>query len=216
MEFLYQAVKNIIIFLLLVTVLNSLLGQSNYKKYINIFVGLVLIIIVITPILKLINSNAKVDQFYSRNMYKFSASDLGEQLLNADKSYQDMILKEYKKTIEDQVKTTLKGYELTAMSVNVTINEEPDSEECGQIICIDVEAKKEDENNAKEKQNTLGIDEVDKVTIEKIDINDADKAADTVTDEDDNQYETVEELTVKEELSALYGIEQEQIKVSIT
>lgn len=217
MELIYQAVKNVIIFLLLVTVLGNLLGQSSFKKYINIFVGLVLIIIVITPILKLINSNAKVDQFYNQNLYRMSASDLGEQLLSADKSYQGTILKEYKKTMEEQIEATLKSYKLTADSVDITINEDADSEECGQITAISVKAKKEEaKKESEQKENTLDVDEVDKVTIEKIDINDADKAAQTTGEQNKDKYDTVEELTVKEELSALYGIEQEHIEVDIT
>ena len=213
MELLYQAIKNIIIFLLLVTVLQNLVGQSSYKKYINIFVGLVLIIIVITPILKVLNSNTKVDWVYNQNVYRMNAADLGEQLVKADKTYQKTILKEYKEKIETQIKTSLKGHKLTTSEVSITVNEDAESKECGKIQSIKIQATKEGEDK-KTEDNTLDISPVDKVTIDKITINDATKAAETSKAESD-KYDTVEELAVKEELSALYGIEQEHIEVSI-
>lgn len=212
MDYIYQAVKSIVIFLLLVTVLSNLLGQSSYKKYINIFVGLVLIIIVLTPILNIINSTDKVDQYFNQNMYKFNAQDMSEQLASADDSYKKIILKEYKESIEKQIQSELDSHKLTMEKVDITINEEVDSQDCGKILSLAVTATKE---STKKKENTLDIDEVDQVIIDKIDINNADKASSETNAEDANQYDTVEELTVKEELSALYGIPENDIKIDI-
>ncbi|MDO5521688.1 MAG: stage III sporulation protein AF [bacterium] len=212
MEYIYQAVKNIIIFMLLITVLSNLLGQSSYKKYINIFVGLVLIIIVVTPILKIINSNQKVDQYFHKNLYKINASDMTEQLNSADDSYKKIVLKEYKGTIQNQIEEELKSHNLALRQVDIGINEDVTAEECGQVQSIKLTASKGEE---KEKQNSSTIDEVDKVVIDKVDINNSEKASRESDTNVGDKYDTVEELTVKEELSALYGISEDYINVKI-
>jgi stage III sporulation protein AF len=57
MQFLTEWVTNIIIFVLLATVIDMLLPNSNFQKYTKIVTGLLLIAIILTPILKLISKD---------------------------------------------------------------------------------------------------------------------------------------------------------------
>jgi stage III sporulation protein AF len=57
MEFLREWVTNIILFILLATVIDMLLPNSNMQKYTKVVIGLLLIVIILTPILKLLSSN---------------------------------------------------------------------------------------------------------------------------------------------------------------
>ncbi|MBE5927567.1 MAG: hypothetical protein E7270_11485 [Lachnospiraceae bacterium] len=44
-------IKEILVFLILTAVINNLLPNNSYKKYVRLFTGLILIIILISPIL---------------------------------------------------------------------------------------------------------------------------------------------------------------------
>ncbi|MBQ4068696.1 MAG: stage III sporulation protein AF [Lachnospiraceae bacterium] len=44
-------IKEILVFLILTAVINNLLPNNSYKKYVRLFTGLILIIILIAPIL---------------------------------------------------------------------------------------------------------------------------------------------------------------------
>ncbi len=57
MSFLIEWVTNIILFILLATVIDMLLPNSSMQKYVKMVVGLLLIAIILTPILKLISSD---------------------------------------------------------------------------------------------------------------------------------------------------------------
>jgi stage III sporulation protein AF len=57
MQFLTEWVTNIIIFVLLATIIDMLLPNSNFQKYTKIVTGLLLIAIILTPILKLISKD---------------------------------------------------------------------------------------------------------------------------------------------------------------
>ncbi|XJZ26181.1 stage III sporulation protein AF [Bacillota bacterium Lsc_1132] len=57
MSFVIEWVTNIILFILLATVIDMLLPNSSMQKYVKIVVGLLLIAIILTPILKFISSD---------------------------------------------------------------------------------------------------------------------------------------------------------------
>jgi stage III sporulation protein AF len=57
MDFLIEWVTNIILFILLATVIDMLLPNSNMQKYTKMVTGLLLIAIILTPIFKLISND---------------------------------------------------------------------------------------------------------------------------------------------------------------
>lgn len=57
MSYLIEWVTNIILFILLATVIDMLLPNSNMQKYTKLVIGLLLIAIVLTPIFKLMSAN---------------------------------------------------------------------------------------------------------------------------------------------------------------
>ncbi|WP_456274083.1 stage III sporulation protein AF [Bacillus sp. AK031] len=57
MSFLTEWITNIIVFVLLASVIDMLLPSSNMQKYTKIVTGLLLIMIILTPIMKLLSSD---------------------------------------------------------------------------------------------------------------------------------------------------------------
>jgi stage III sporulation protein AF len=57
MEFLKEWITNIILFILLATVIDMLLPNSNLQKYVKVVIGLLLISIILSPIMKLFSSD---------------------------------------------------------------------------------------------------------------------------------------------------------------
>ncbi|KIY21962.1 MULTISPECIES: stage III sporulation protein AF [Mesobacillus] len=57
MDFIKEWVTNIIVFILLATVLDMLLPNSSFHKYTKIVTGLILIAIILSPVMKLFNTD---------------------------------------------------------------------------------------------------------------------------------------------------------------
>ena len=72
MEFLYNYVKNICVFMLVITLILNIFPDRQYIKYIKLFAGLLLIISAITPIVNLgkqrINITKIIDRYYSKEI----------------------------------------------------------------------------------------------------------------------------------------------------
>lgn len=72
MEFIYNHIKNICVFMLLVTLLLNIFPDMRYQKYIKLFAGLLLIILAMNSIINLgkkpIDVAEIIDKYYSKEI----------------------------------------------------------------------------------------------------------------------------------------------------
>lgn len=54
MELIYEWMRNLVFYSLLVSVVMNVMPDSEYQKYIRFFLGMLLIIVVITPVLQIL------------------------------------------------------------------------------------------------------------------------------------------------------------------
>ena len=62
--YLYEWIRNVAFYLVLVTALLHVLPRSGYPKYIRLFTGLVLILLVLAPVLKLFQMEEELRDAY--------------------------------------------------------------------------------------------------------------------------------------------------------
>ena len=62
--YLYEWIRNVAFYLVLVTALLHVLPRSGYQKYIRFFTGLVLILLVLAPVLKLYQMEEELRDAY--------------------------------------------------------------------------------------------------------------------------------------------------------
>lgn len=72
MEFVYGYIRNICIFMLVITLILNIFPEKSYKKYIKLFAGLLLLLIVFNPIIKIKNSKLDIgkmiEKYYKVNI----------------------------------------------------------------------------------------------------------------------------------------------------
>lgn len=65
MELIYEWMRNLVFYSLLVSVVMNVLPDSEYQKYIRFFLGMLLIIVVITPVLQILGLDEKLAANYN-------------------------------------------------------------------------------------------------------------------------------------------------------
>lgn len=65
-ESIYEWLRNLSFYLILVTAVTHVLPGNGYKKYIHFFTGLVLISMLLMPVLDIISKEVKVNEIYER------------------------------------------------------------------------------------------------------------------------------------------------------
>ncbi|WFR59633.1 stage III sporulation protein AF [Anaerocolumna sp. AGMB13025] len=206
MNEIYGWVKNIVIFLVLTTIITNLLGKSTYKKYVNLITGIILVIMVISPLLKLFQLDKTMDYYFTTNSLLADAQDMNSRLMDAQDSQITTILKEYKEQIGKQVGNLLEGQDLYIKDIKITIDEDENSTSFGKLLSLNITAV----NNKSEEKESPSVN-IDKIKIEDIKIR-TKKEADP---ENGKDILTPDEINIKNLLSDFYNINPDNINISI-
>ncbi len=204
MEEIYSWIRNIVIYLLINTIIMNLLGNKSYKKYVSIVSGMILVLIVISPLIRLMKLEENLDYFLQANDFAVEASDFKSDLNRMEEAQVDAIFADYKEKIQEQVKDILLKEKVYIKNFNITFDYDNESTTFGEILRMDITAKlkKEDEE---EQADNLSIDAIE---IERI-----------IFGKDDNsQLEELPsplEIELKTELSDFYNIEPGNININI-
>ena len=75
-DYIYEWLKNLSAYLLLVHMVMGILPNEEYRKYIRFFCGLVLIVMLMTPILQLFELEADFKEIYHSIEYKNVVEEL--------------------------------------------------------------------------------------------------------------------------------------------
>ncbi len=151
MEMIKDWLTNIVIFTVLATVTINVLPNNNYKRYIKLFIGLMFIVIIISPITKYLNINEDIGFNYILEEFNVNYNLYSNSKVN-DNNYTKKLVETY----EDNVGTNIKDY-LNNQGYNIK-NVEVISDENGQINSIDIEVISEESileafNNSNETEN---------------------------------------------------------------
>ena len=136
----YEWVRNIVIYLILNTIIMNLLGNSSYKKYVSIVTGMILLLIVVSPFLKLINMDEILDYYLNANIYKADARDFLNELELMEDKQRDAMLVDFKDRVRDQVADILIGDGIYLYDIEVAINLDGESNEFGEIDLMNISA----------------------------------------------------------------------------
>jgi len=92
-EYLYEWLRNISYYLILVTAVTYVLPSGSYRKYIRFFTGLVLILMLLTPVLNLFGKNEGMAGNLAKKYYEEFEKDVADHItwkesLSEEKSYE--------------------------------------------------------------------------------------------------------------------------------
>jgi len=201
----YEWIKNIIIFLVLTTIITNLLGKSAYKKYVNLITGIILLILVINPLIKLLKLEDSLDYFFSSNYLLAETKDANIKFDGMEDMKKNTILKEYKEKLKEQIASILEVENLYIDSIVLTIDEGSDSLTYGQIDSLNIIASYV---RTKEEESSPGID---KINIGKIKIGENNES----DEENVRKILTPNEINAKKRLSDFYNMNPDNINISI-
>lgn len=167
MNNIYSWVKNIVYFLLLVKIMEYMIPSEKSGKYIKLFSGIVLIIILIQPFLKILNWDGKINA----SIINISNKIDNEQLLNNKQQYldlnEDISIKVYKNNIIDRISYILENEGYHPLSVEVELEDRVDNKDYGSIKNLYISISKKTSNKKKEDSININKVEIDKVKLSK-------------------------------------------------
>jgi stage III sporulation protein AF len=201
----YSWVKNIIIFLILTTIITNLLGKSSYKKYVDLVIGIILVLLVVSPLLKFFQLEETLDYFFSANSLLADAEDINGKLEDMEDVQMTTIVSEYEEEISRQVGNLLSAENLQITDVTVTVDEDEKSQTFGSLKSMDIKAKYTTD------ESDVDTNKISPIKIDKIEIGDKKKENAGL----ERNYLTPDEINAKNLLSDFYNMNPDNINISI-
>ena len=76
LTYLYEWIENIAFYMVIITVAMQMIPNSSYKKYIRFFTGLILIIMLSGPIMKIFGMEQELQEFYKSAEYQQKVKEI--------------------------------------------------------------------------------------------------------------------------------------------
>jgi stage III sporulation protein AF len=118
----------------------NLLGNSSYKKYVSIVSGMILVLIVVSPLMKYLKMEDSLDYYLQSNEFAMETSDFENDLKHMEEKQQEEVFADYHNKIKSQVETILSGERLTLKDFKLTLDRDPESNNFGRILSMDITA----------------------------------------------------------------------------
>ena len=154
MEAVYGWVKNIIYYMIFLSVVNNLLADSKYGKYIRFFSGMVLILLVVSPFTGGLHLDEQISSMFKSISFQNDTDDLKQERWGMEERRLDQVIRKYEQAVAADVEAMARAEGFTCTGASVQIDGDRNSSRYGQIegigMVISGEKEKEKEKEKAE------------------------------------------------------------------
>ena len=136
MRGLYEWIRNLVGFLVFMSMILNLLPDRSYEKYIRLFAGTVLILLVFAPLTKAGELEMQMAGIFERITFQNEVSLLRREMEDLDGKQMYRLIEAYMEIAEENIRRLAVEQDLECRSVEIEIEAEPESENFGEILNI--------------------------------------------------------------------------------
>lgn len=197
MDFLYGWVKNLAVFMILISMIRNLLPKNNYEKYVRLFTGMLAVLLVLEPLIKMLGMQDSIDDLFSLDIYSQEMDAMKENFLQAGSGFEDSLISSYEEQIRKQILLLLKEEGIEAAQIKFYVCADETDERYGSISRMEIYLGKE-----AERKETTDFPEIKTPTV----------GTDIETDFFSG-YEQIEREKLAEKLCEYYNLERNQVRI---
>lgn len=202
MEFLNSWLQGIIIAVIVATIIEMILPNSNSKKYIKVVLGVYVVFNIITPIVnKFFSSDFELSSILNIEEYtkKIDTYEVDSKNSSINQSNEESIKQIYISNLKSDMKAKLEEKGYNAQKIEIEI----ENDETYQIKNVSLFLEKKEEMETTEiAENRIVINEIEKVEIQV-----GEKKQEQKKQEENNITEK-EKKELKEYLSSIYAVKE--------
>ena len=175
-EFFSSWVKNIIYIIIFIVFLEILLPNNSMRKYVKMVAGLLIILVILTPITGLMNKKLNLQDLVAKNFIDIEQIDMKSKNVILEDKQSDMTMRIYVEKLKNQIKNQLESnFEGIKANVELQIFKESKDENFGSIKNINLILTQNEKTEIKERLNSeegqIKESQVEEIThIKKIEI----------------------------------------------
>lgn len=136
LEGIYAWTCSIAGYFLFVTVLEQLLPGKKYGKYVRLFSGMVLILLVVQPLTDREAVEAQITRDYETLLFQYEAGDLKEEILGIEHQRLEQIIRQYEEAVEGDIRMMAEDGGVDVRDCQVTICADQEKEAFGTVSSV--------------------------------------------------------------------------------
>lgn len=129
-----ELIFNILIFTIVTSVLKCLIIKEEYKQYFQFFCGLIMVLIVITPVIKFFEADTDFYNILNKHIYSSELKNSVSELENAEGNLKKGVISQCEKKIEKQVMGMAEKNNVTCSGVEVKTKTKGDELEIVSVV----------------------------------------------------------------------------------
>ena len=231
MEGIYQWVCSIVTYFILVTMAVSLLPSGKYEKYLRLFAGCVLILLVLQPLTGSLGLEERINALFSSFSTQNELEELRGKLGEAEKQRLKQVLDAYEAAAEEEILRLAGEAGFKACEASVALQRDEDSPQFGQVTAIRLELKSDREGKmGQEGQEEIAVQAVERIAISEAaeasaqkqnaeagdaEAGDAEAGNAEAGDAEAGDAEAGETQALRRQLAGYYGVEEEHVEIRL-
>lgn len=193
MDYFVQWIKNIAIFYVVATLLQNLIPNNKYKRYVKLFLGIVMVVLLVRPLGDIFGIGGNYESILQDKNNQEMAAELKAELNLVDEERSNIIVGEYTKKICSDIEEYVTSIGAYYIDADVVIDTDGTSESFGNIKSITVNVSR---GSAYQKE---------RISVDEIKIGDG-----------EDMNEELLSVTIKNYLSDFYNLSKRNIYVNIS
>lgn len=175
MEGIYGWIRNIVYYLIFVTMITNLLPAGKYEKYLRLFSGCVLILLVIQPVTGSLRLEEQITALFHSFSFENDAGELSAQMGEMESRRMKVLIRQYEETAAEDIARMAAMEGMEAEKVSVEIEGDSGNPEFGRVKSVTVFLKGMADGDEGEQTEAKTVDLVDPVKI-RVETGDSDGA----------------------------------------
>lgn len=160
MDAVYGWIRNLTGFFLFMSVIDNLLPNKKYGKYVRLFSGMVLILLVLQPLTGSLRLEDKIAHYYESFVFRYQADDLQTEILGIEKQRLSQMIEQYEHAVEQDVGQMAVDMGFTVRQCNVSIDANEGTERFGMVTEVKLQLSSEDEELTEESSGEVLIEQI--------------------------------------------------------
>lgn len=209
---------NILFFLVFLTVLENLLPNKKYGRYIRLFTGLVLILLIVQPVAKGLNLEERLALSFEAITFQQQADDLSREIMGIEQQRLQQIMGSYEEAVETDLNAMAEEMGYVSKGTHVVIEKNVDSQAYGSVVRIEMEVMETRKGEEEQNDAVQAVNPVELVTIKVTEEETAEGISKETREETKSLSELSQEGTLnqlKRKVETYYGLETGKVEIKV-
>lgn len=132
----YGWLRNITCYILFMSILDNLLPGKKYGKYLKLFAGMVLILLVVQPFTGSLRLEDRIAHYYESFVFRYQADDLKQEILGMEEQRLEEMIARYEEAVEQDLIFMAEDSGLAVLGCRAEIERNQKMEEFGMVRSI--------------------------------------------------------------------------------